>query len=68
MVKQRELDVVLAFDYNTDTSTSWPDGSALISSYERQFAQQGSSSLCPYVPDSNTFLQKDSQQDQHFWM
>ncbi|MCP8716220.1 MAG: hypothetical protein M5E90_02250 [Asgard group archaeon] len=58
MVKQRELDVVLAFDYNTDTSTSWPDGSALISSYERQFAQQGSSSLCPYVPDSNTFLQK----------
>ncbi|RCK67237.1 Lysophospholipase 2 [Candida viswanathii] len=58
MVKQRKLDVVLAFDYNTDTSTSWPDGSAIISSYERQFSEQGSSQLCPYVPDTNTFLQK----------
>ena len=30
----------------------------MISSYERQFSQQGSSSLCPYVPDTKTFLEK----------
>ncbi|KAL6452482.1 PLB2 Lysophospholipase 2 [Candida maltosa Xu316] len=58
MIKERKLDVVFAFDASVDTSTSWPDGRALISSYERQFAQQGSSNLCPYVPDTNTFLQK----------
>ena len=58
MVKERALDIVFAFDNDVNTETSWPDGSALISSYERQFAQQGSSNLCPYVPDSNTFLAK----------
>lgn len=58
MVKERALDIVFAFDSDTNTKTNWPDGSALISSYERQFSQQGSSSLCPYVPDTKTFLEK----------
>lgn len=56
MTKERALDVVMAFDYDTTTNVSWPAGLSLINSYERQFTSQGKSSLCPYVPDESTFI------------
>lgn len=51
MTKERALDVVFAYD-NDDF---WSNGSSIISTYERQFSEQGNSTLCPYVPDSATF-------------
>ncbi|KAK6454615.1 phospholipase B [Scheffersomyces xylosifermentans] len=56
MTKERALDVVVAFDNGNDGVTSWPNGSALVSTYERQFSKQGSSTVCPYIPDEVTFL------------
>lgn len=56
MTKDRALDVVMAFDYDTGTNVSWPAGDSLINTYERQFTDQGKSSLCPYVPDQSTFI------------
>ncbi|KAK6465143.1 phospholipase B [Scheffersomyces coipomensis] len=56
MTKERELDVVFAFDQSNDDGVNWPNGSGIISTYEKQFSEQGSSTLCPYVPDQQTFL------------
>ncbi|EGW33526.1 phospholipase B [Spathaspora passalidarum NRRL Y-27907] len=57
MTTQRKLDVVFAFDNSNDNLVNFPNGQALINSYERQFSNQGKSTLCPYVPDINTFLE-----------
>ncbi|KAK6204442.1 phospholipase B [Scheffersomyces amazonensis] len=59
MTKERALDVIFAFDQNTDDSVSWPDGSSLINTYERQFSSQGESTICPYVPNVDTFLSQN---------
>jgi lysophospholipase len=56
MAKERALDIAFAFDNSNDSPENWPDGSALISTYERQFSPQGRSTVCPYVPDNVTFL------------
>lgn len=52
MTKERRLDAVFAFDNNPSL---WPDGSLLISAYERQFLPEGKSTVCPYVPGKLTF-------------
>lgn len=57
MTKQRKLDVTFAFDNSNDLDNYYPNGSALINTYERQFTNQGKSQLCPYVPNAETFLQ-----------
>ncbi|KAG7662721.1 uncharacterized protein J8A68_003780 [[Candida] subhashii] len=59
MIKERKMDVVFAFDNSNDNAINWPDGIALVSSYERQFSEQGNSVVCPYVPDTQTFLEKN---------
>lgn len=53
MVKERDLDVVFAYDNN---GAEWPDGSAVINTYERQFLYEGKSTVCPYIPGQSTFL------------
>lgn len=53
MVKERDLDVVFAYDNN---GAEWPDGSAVINTYERQFLYEGQSTVCPYIPGQSTFL------------
>lgn len=55
MTTQRALDVVFAFDNSPD----WPNGSQLISTYERQFSKQGATQICPHVPDVDTFLSQN---------
>ncbi|ABN64262.2 phospholipase B (lysophospholipase) [Scheffersomyces stipitis CBS 6054] len=59
MTKERALDVVVAFDNGNDGATNWPNGSALVSTYERQFSPQGRSAICPYVPDEVSFLSQN---------
>ncbi|KAG0656865.1 Lysophospholipase 1 [Maudiozyma exigua] len=54
--KQRELDVIFALDNSADTNSSWPDGTSLVSTYQRQFGLQGQGMAFPYVPDENTFV------------
>ncbi|EGW30427.1 phospholipase B [Spathaspora passalidarum NRRL Y-27907] len=50
----RNVDVIFAHD-NSDNINSWPDGSSLINTFERQFVQQGENVAFPYVPDQKTF-------------
>ncbi|QLG74390.1 hypothetical protein HG535_0G02730 [Zygotorulaspora mrakii] len=53
--QDRDLDVIFALDSSSDTITSWPDGSSLVNTYERQFSSQGKNIAFPYVPDQSTF-------------
>ncbi|EGV66479.1 lysophospholipase [Yamadazyma tenuis] len=49
---KRGVDVILAFDSSSDTPTGWPNGSALIHTYRRQFGHQGKGTPIPYMPSS----------------
>ncbi|EGW34049.1 phospholipase B2 [Spathaspora passalidarum NRRL Y-27907] len=50
----RKVDVIFAYD-NSDNINHWPNGSALIKTYQRQFVAQGKSFAFPHVPDHKTF-------------
>ncbi|KAK9370661.1 lysophospholipase catalytic domain-containing protein [Lipomyces kononenkoae] len=51
---ERQVDVIFALDNSADLDSNWPDGTALITTYERQFIRQSAS--MPYVPDNNSFV------------
>ncbi|KAI5959214.1 PLB2 [Candida theae] len=51
---RRNLSAIFAFDNSNDHLT-WPDGTSLIKTYERQFSPQGKGTPFPYVPDQKTF-------------
>lgn len=53
---ERHVDVVFAYDNSADTEFSWPDGTSLMKSYERQGQGQGNGTVFPYVPDNATFI------------
>lgn len=55
--QERALDVIFALDSSADTAQSWPDGSALLTTYERQFTSQGDNIAFPHVPGPETFEQ-----------
>ncbi|KAI5959280.1 uncharacterized protein KGF55_005430 [Candida pseudojiufengensis] len=52
----RSVDVIFAYDNSADTEYSWPNGTSLIKSYQRQFGDYGNGTFFPYVPDVNTFI------------
>lgn len=52
---QRKVDVIFAYDNSADTGSSWPNGTAMIATYQRQFEKQGNGTAFPYVPDAKTF-------------
>lgn len=52
---ERQVDVVFAFD-NSANFQGWPNGAAMVATYERQYGKQGNGTSFPYVPDTNTFL------------
>ncbi|CCH58899.1 hypothetical protein TBLA_0B00550 [Henningerozyma blattae CBS 6284] len=54
--KERDVDVIFALDNSADTNQSWPNGTSLVYTYERQFVEQGIDISFPYVPDQNTFV------------
>lgn len=53
----RDVDVILAFDNSADTEYNWPNGTSMVATYERQFSPAvANSTIFPYVPDTNTFI------------
>ncbi|EMG49274.1 PLB3 Lysophospholipase 3 [Candida maltosa Xu316] len=54
--KERQVDVVFAFDNSADTNQYWPNGASIVASYQRQFGNQSNGTSFPYVPDITTFV------------
>ena len=54
----RAVDVVIAIDSSSDTLNVWPNGSALVATYERSLNSSGiaNHTAFPSVPDPNTFV------------
>ncbi|KAJ5825636.1 hypothetical protein N7474_002774 [Penicillium riverlandense] len=55
---ERKVDMILALDSSADTSTGWPNGTAMVATYERSLSPLGQSNglAFPSVPDQNTFI------------
>ncbi|KAK7203074.1 phospholipase B [Myxozyma melibiosi] len=54
LLEERGVDVIFAVDVSADSDYTWPTGSSLGLTYDRQFL--GNSPAMPYVPDQNTFV------------
>lgn len=57
LLSDRQVDVIFAVDGSADTMTRWPNGTALVATYQR--SQAGTSpqnNEFPQVPDQNTFV------------
>ncbi|KAK5987453.1 Lysophospholipase 2 [Cladobotryum mycophilum] len=53
----RKVDVIFAVDGSADTATYWPNGTAMVATYQRSQASISSNdSDFPAVPDQNTFV------------
>ncbi|TLD08366.1 uncharacterized protein PgNI_07715 [Pyricularia grisea] len=52
----RKVDVIYAIDSSADTTSSWPNGSAIHHTYERSKSQMGNGVQFPEIPDANTFV------------
>jgi lysophospholipase len=53
----RKLDVIFAVDSSADTEYFWPNGTALVATYERSLNQTiQNNTAFPAVPDQNTFV------------
>lgn len=53
----RAVDVIYAIDSSADTTTNWPNGTALRATYERSLEPAiANGTLFPAVPDDNTFI------------
>ena len=50
--KERPVDVIVAFDNSGDTQYEWPNGSAIIHSFNRQFNHLGKGNPIPFVPET----------------
>lgn len=55
---ERHVDVIFAVDSSADTTYSWPNGTALVATYERSLNNTGigNGTSFPAVPDQNTFV------------
>jgi lysophospholipase len=55
---ERAVDVIFAVDSSADTTYSWPNGTALVATYERSLNSSGigNGTAFPSIPDQNTFV------------
>lgn len=55
---ERHVDVIFAVDSSADTKYNWPNGTALVATYERSMNKTGiaNGTSFPAVPDQNTFV------------
>ncbi|KAJ5582601.1 hypothetical protein N7535_001221 [Penicillium sp. DV-2018c] len=55
---ERHVDVIFAVDSSADTTYYWPNGTALVATYERSLNSTGigNGTVFPAVPDQNTFV------------
>ena len=59
LIPSRNVDAIIALDNSADTTYSWPNGSALRTTYERALqleTQQNVSIRMPVVPSTNGFV------------
>ncbi|KAF5026368.1 hypothetical protein F66182_1576 [Fusarium sp. NRRL 66182] len=57
LLSHRQVDVIFAVDGSADTKTHWPNGTALLATYERsEGGISTQNSEFPKVPDQNTFV------------
>ena len=55
----RHVDVIFAVDSSADTDSIWPNGTALVASYQRSLASSGTianGTSFPSIPDQNTIV------------
>ena len=54
----RAVDIIVAIDSSSDTLNNWPNGSAMVATYERALNASGiaNHTAFPSVPDPNTFI------------
>jgi lysophospholipase len=54
----RNVDVIFAVDSSADTTYSWPNGTALVATYQRSLNSSGigNGTVFPTIPDQNTFV------------
>ncbi|OAX78103.1 hypothetical protein ACJ72_07592 [Emergomyces africanus] len=53
----RQVDVIFAVDSSADTIYNWPNGTALVATYERsQNPAIANGTVFPHIPDVNTFV------------
>ncbi|KAH7320767.1 lysophospholipase catalytic domain-containing protein [Stachybotrys elegans] len=52
----RGVDIIFAVDSSADTTTNWPNGTAMRASYDRSGTGIGNSTLFPPVPSAETFI------------
>lgn len=57
---ERHVDVIFAVDSSADTNDNWPNGTALVATYERGKDKSGiaNGTAFPSIPDQNTFVNK----------
>lgn len=57
---ERHVDVIFAVDSSADTGNNWPNGTAMVATYERSINHKDLSNgtAFPAVPDQNTFVNK----------
>ncbi|PYI22298.1 hypothetical protein BO86DRAFT_68604 [Aspergillus japonicus CBS 114.51] len=55
---ERHVDVIFAVDSSADTDNNWPNGTAMVATYERSLNSTGigNGTAFPAVPDQNTFV------------
>lgn len=51
----RGLDIIFAYD-NSANHHNYPDGSALMTTYGRQFSDQGNHTIFPHAPDNRSYV------------
>lgn len=52
----RHVDVIFAVDSSADTTLNWPNGTAMVATYERSLTELSNGTSFPSVPDQNTFI------------
>jgi lysophospholipase len=52
----RHVDVVFAIDSSADTDYHWPNGTALVATYQRSLNETANGTAFPAIPDQNTFV------------
>ncbi|KAL1959676.1 hypothetical protein VTO42DRAFT_1262 [Malbranchea cinnamomea] len=55
---ERHVDVIFAVDSSADTDNNWPNGTALVATYQRSLNSTGiaNGTAFPAIPDQNTFV------------
>ena len=57
LVPERAVDAIVAIDSSADTESGWPNGTALVASFQRFEEADGLKNWgFPYIPDQETFV------------